>query len=228
MLFDLKGKLVIPEFVEPDMRLAPLAMLRSFENVGPFRFEDIEGVISYLTQIAENKKMGDWILGCHFDPYLQGGPEYLIKTMLDLVSSRHPVFIYNASLHIAYCNSLALDIAGITKETVDRPGSEITRDEKGEANGVLKAGPVIAMVARHNPGARQDKIAEACLDVLRESNKVGTTVLCDQGTGLFQGMKELDLYEKIRINNRMSARLRFSLGHAMASRWEKLMLSGAG
>ena len=126
-----------------------------------------------------------------------------------------PVFIYNASLHIAYCNSLALDIAGITKETVDRPGSEITRDEKGEANGVLKAGPVIAMVARQN------KIAEACLDVLRESNKVGTTALCDQGTGLFQGMKELDLYEKIRINNRMSARLRFSLGHAMASQWDE-------
>lgn len=93
---------------------------------------------------------------------------------------------------------------------------------------MLKAGPVIAMVARQNPGARQDKIAEACLGVLRESNKVGTTALRDQGTGLFQGMKELDLYEKIRINNRMSARLRFSLGHAMASRWEKLMLSGAG
>lgn len=137
MLFDLKGKLVIPEFVEPDMRLAPLAMLRSFENVGPFRFEDIEGVISYLTQIAENKKMGDWILGCHFDPYLQGGPEYLIKTMLDLVSSRHPVFIYNASLHIAYCNSLALDIGALQKKRLTglvRKSREMKKERQTECS----------------------------------------------------------------------------------------------
>ena len=220
-MIDLGGKIVMPGFVEPHMHLAPLAMLRDFENVGPFRFEAIEEVIIHLSEISKEKKKGDWILGCQFDPSLQEGPEYLTREMLDRVSLDHPVFVYNASLHIAYCNSLALEIAGIDRHTLSPPGSELMKDRIGEPTGVLKAGPAIAMVARYNPGVKQDNIAESCLSVLSKANEVGITTLCDQGTGLFQGTKELDLYENMRASNRMNARLRFSVGHALSKRWDE-------
>ncbi len=223
-MIDLNGKFVMPGFVEPHMHLAPLAMLRAFENVGPFRFDTIEEVINHLSAIANETEAGDWILGCQFDPSLQDGPDYLTCDMLDRVSLDHAVFVYNASLHIAYCNTLALRISGINRDTPSPAGSEIMKDRYGEANGVLKAGPAIAMVARHNPGIKGENIAESCLSVLSKANEVGITTLCDQGTGLFQGVKELDLYESMRTSNRMNARLRYSVGHALAHRWDEVGL----
>ena len=46
-------------------------------------------------------------------------------------------------------------------------------------------------------------------------------MLCDQGTGLFQGVKELDLYAGLRDTNRMSVRFRYSLSQAIADKWDE-------
>ncbi len=218
---DFGGRFVLPGFVEPHMHLPPLAMLDAFENVGPFRFPTIEAAIAHLGGVAEDTSEGDWVLGRQFDPSLQEGPDALTREMLDRVSTAHPVFVYNASLHLAYCNSKALEVAGITAETPSPPGSEIVRGEDGRPNGVLKAGPAMALVARHNPGMHGRNLAEGCLEVFRRANRAGITTLCDQGTGLFQGPKELDLYRALRDSQRMTARFRYCLGQTAAASWDK-------
>ena len=217
---DLQGKTVVPGFVEPHMHLPPLAMLHRFSNVGPNRFATSDAALAQLRADAAELEPGDWVVGRQFDPSLQEGPDYLTKDMLDTVSTEHPVFVYNASLHLAYCNSLALDIAGIDATTQDPQGAELGRDENGEPNGVLKAGPAMAMVARHNPRLREQNLAEACLGVLSSANQVGITTLCDQGTGAFQGVGELDLYASLRDSGQMTARFRYSVSQAAASKWD--------
>ena len=218
---DMKGKVVLPGFVEPHMHLAPLAMLHSFENVGPFRYATISGAIERLAQLAETTKPGDWIVGRQFDPSLQDGPDALTCDMLDQASTTHPIFVYNASLPIAYANSLALEIAGIDADTVVPAGSELGRDEFGEPNGVLKGGPAMAMVGSRNPVLRSQNLAEACIGVFESANAVGITTLCDQGTGLFQGVRELDLYRGLRESERMTARFRYCVSQALADRWDE-------
>ena len=220
-VFDFQGRTVLPGFIEPHMHLPPLALLDSFENIGPFRFPSIDQALSHLKETAREVPVGEWVLGRQFDPSLQDGPDFLTRVMLDRVTTEHPVLVYNASLHLAYCNSRALEVAGITAETVSPPASEIVKGEDGEPNGVLKAGPAMAMVARHNPGMRNQNLAESCLEVFKRANRVGITTLCDQGTGLFQGPRELDLYQALRKSNRMTARFRFSLGHTLAAEWDK-------
>ena len=218
---DFNGQFVMPGFVEPHMHLPPLALLDTFENIGPFRFETIAEAIGHLKTVASATPDGQWVLGRQFDPSLQEGPDALTRAMLDEASTKHPVFVYNASLHLAYCNSMALEIAGITAETDVPAGSEIVKDADGEPNGVLKAGPAMALVARHNPQLHHQNIAEACLEVFRRANRVGITTLCDQGTGLFQGARELDLYRALRESNRMTARFRYCLGNAIAKQWDQ-------
>ena len=218
---DFNGQFVMPGFVEPHMHLPPLALLDSFENVGPFRFETITEAIDHLKAVADATPESQWVVGRQFDPSLQEGPDALTRAMLDEASTKHPVFVYNASLHLAYCNSKALEIAGITAQTEVPAGSEIVKDADGEPNGVLKAGPAMALVARHNPLLRSQNMAEACLEVFRRANRVGITTLCDQGTGLFQGARELDLYRALRESNRMTARFRYSLGNAIAKQWDE-------
>jgi predicted amidohydrolase YtcJ len=214
------NKTLLPGFIDPHMHLAPLAMLHSFENVGPFRFPKTADALAHLKKVGQSLPAGDWLVGRQFDPSLQHGPDYLTRDLLDEVSVEHPIFIYNASLHLAYCNSRALEISGVGVDTPDPAGAEIGRDEHGEPNGVLKAGPAMALVARYNPHTQQTNLAEACLNVFAHANSLGITGLCDQGTGLFQGVKELDLYQSLRDSNRMTVRFRYSLGQAIAERWD--------
>lgn len=221
-VFDCGQRVVLPGFVDPHMHLAPLAMLQNFENVGPFRFPAIDEALAHLKEIAERTPAGEWIVGRQFDPSLQEGPDYLTIDMLDRVSEQHAIFIYNASLHLAYCNSVALEIAGIDADTPDPEGAEIGRFGNGVPNGVLKAGPAMALVARHNPYNQAQSVAQACLDVMADANQLGLTMICDQGTGLFQGARELDLYASLRASNSMTARFRYSLGHAQAHKWDEL------
>ena len=218
---DLQGKTVLPGFVEPHMHLPPLAMLHQFSNVGPNRFTTTDAALEQLREDAAAAEPGEWVVGRQFDPSLQQGPDYLTKDLLDTVSTEHPVFVYNASLHLAYCNSLALDLAGIDANTLDPQGAELGRDASGEPNGVLKAGPAMAMVARHNSKLRQQNLADACLGVFNSANRVGITTLCDQGTGTFQGVGELDLYQSLKDSGQMTARFRYCVSQAAAAKWDE-------
>lgn len=221
----LDGKVVVPGFVEPHMHLPPLAMMHDFSNIGPNRFETTDAALAQLAQDAKATPAGEWVVGRQFDPSLQTGPDYLTAAMLDQVSMDHPVFVYNTSLHLGYCNSVALNIAGIDASTPDPQGAEIGRDSQGNPNGVLKAGPAMALVVRHNSKLKHGNIAEGCLSVLGQANAVGITTLCDQGTGMFQGVKELDVYQSMRDSGRMTARFRYSVSQAMADRWDEVQLT---
>jgi predicted amidohydrolase YtcJ len=221
----LDGKVVVPGFVEPHMHLPPLAMMHDFYNIGPNRFETTDAALAQLAKDAQATPVGEWVVGRQFDPSLQTGPDYLTAAMLDQVSTDHPVFVYNTSLHLGYCNSVALNIAGIDASTPDPQGAEIGRDSQGNPNGVLKAGPAMALVVRHNSKLKHGNIAEGCLSVLGQANAVGITTLCDQGTGMFQGVKELDVYQSMRDSGRMTARFRYSVSQAMADRWDEAQLT---
>ena len=218
---DLKDKVVVPGFVEPHMHLPPLAMMHAFSNIGPNRFDTAAQALAQLAKDAAAMPAGEWVVGRQFDPSLQSGPDYLTADMLDEVSTDHPVFVYNTSLHLGYCNSVALALAGIDADTPDPQGAEIGRDADGNPNGVLKAGPAMALVVRHNTKLKHGNIAEGCLSALGQANAVGITTLCDQGTGMFQGIKELDVYQSMRDSGRMTARFRYSVGQAMADRWDE-------
>ncbi len=222
---DLKGKVVVPGFVEPHMHLPPLAMLHSFSNIGPNKFDTAAQALQQLGKDAANAPKGEWVVGRQFDPSLQQGPDYLTRQMLDEVSTDHPVFVYNASLHLGYCNSVAIALAGLDENTPDPQGAEIGRDEHGKPNGVLKAGPAMALVVRHNLKLKNQNLAEACLSVFNAANEVGITTLCDQGTGMFQGPKELDLYKSLHDSGRMSARFRYCVAQAAAKRWDEIGLT---
>ena len=224
LTLDLKGKVVVPGFVEPHMHLPPLAMMHEFSNLGPNRFETTEAALGQLAKDAAATPKGEWVVGRQFDPSLQQGPDYLTRDLLDDVSTEHPVFVYNASLHLGYCNTVALELAGIDASTPDPQNAEIGRDAAGNPNGVLKAGPAMALVVRHNTKLKNGNIAEGCLSVLGQANAVGITLLADQGTGMFQGVKELDVYQSMRDSGRMTARFRYSVGQAMADRWDAIGL----
>lgn len=56
---------------------------------------------------------------------------------LDKISTEHPIVVRRACGHVATCNSLALERAGITTDTPVPDGGEIRRDKNGELSGIF-------------------------------------------------------------------------------------------
>ena len=220
-IIDCRGRVVLPGFIEPHMHFFPIAVIGRYEDIGPFRYATVDAALERLKTLAEAVQGDEWIMARQFDPSLQEGADTLTREMLDKVSITNPIFVYNASGHFGYCNSRALQIAGITNDTPDDPSSPYGRDAKGEPNGVLKGGRAIGSVIRHNSAQATFDLAEGCLDVASKANSVGITTFCDQGTGLVQGLRELDIYEALAQSGSMTTRLRYSVSYALKDEFDE-------
>ena len=135
---DLKGRRVIPGFVDAHMHPVMLADFRRKITAMPPEINSIEDLVEAVRKRREQQKAGEWIEGWGYDE--QGLLEKRSPTRYDLDRgcSDSPVSIMRTCAHIRCVNSMALKLAGIDRNTPDPPGGEIERDENGEPTGVLK------------------------------------------------------------------------------------------
>jgi predicted amidohydrolase YtcJ len=82
---------------------------------------------------------GRWITGGDWDHERWPGSPLPRREWIDSVSADRPVFVSRLDGHMGVANSLALRLAGITRDTPDPAGGLIVRDPAtGEPTGVLK------------------------------------------------------------------------------------------
>lgn len=222
-IVDCAGRTILPGFIEPHMHFFPIAILGRFADVGAMQCEDAEDVIARIGELARQAKPGEWIVARQFDPSLQPGADRINARALDRLAPDNPVFIFNASLHIGYCNSAALKIAGITAATPNPAGAAYGREPDDTPNGVLQGQATMFAVLGHNLAAMAvTDVPAACKRVCEKANRVGITTFCDQASGGFQGPGEIEAFRKFAASGHMTARLRYSLIQAGASRWDEL------
>lgn len=177
---DLKGKRVIPGFVDAHMHPVMLADFRKQITVMPPRINSIEDLIKAIRKRRETQQAGQWIEGWGYDE--QGLLEKRSPTRYDLDKgcSDSPVSIMRTCAHISCVNSAALKLAGIDRNTPDPPGGEIERDENGEPTGILKEN-ARNLLADLLPVETKEKKTENLLELGKHLNSQGITTICDMG-----------------------------------------------
>lgn len=221
-IIDCGGRTVLPGFIEPHMHFFSIAILGRYPDVGPTACADADAVIDRIGALSAAAPAGDWIVARQFDPSLQPGADRITRHTLDQVAPDRPVFLFNASLHIGYCNSRALEIAGVTAQTPDPPGAAYGRDLDGRPNGVLQGQAPMFSVLGHNLTAMAlDDVPEASRRVCEKANRVGVTTFCDQASGGFQGRREMAAFHAFAASGHMTARLRYSLIQAGHATWDE-------
>ena len=211
VVLDRDGATILPGFIEPHAHVLPTALLRTWEDVGPLRFDTVDAAIEHLRSVVGSVEPGGWLMGRQFDPSLQAGPDQLTSDLLDRVSTEVPVVVTNASLHFAYANSAALAAAGVDRDTPDLPHSPYGRRPDGTPNGVLVGQPAMLSVTAHNPALASLDLAAQGREVALRAASVGVTTICDQGTGAVAGAAEVDLYRAMADDDGLATRLRYSL-----------------
>lgn len=183
-IIDLQGKTVLPGFVEPHTHVVAGSVVDSImEYVGMARFRTVNEVLEHLEKMAKDKATGEWVVVRNFDPSVQEGLDALTFKELDAISTKHPIFVFNASGHLAYANSKAFEVAGIPNDIKNPPGAEFVRDEDGKLNGIMKNNVAFLQILNKYPALAQVNPTEALIGLLDKWRQYGLTTVSELSLG---------------------------------------------
>lgn len=221
-IVDLAGRTMLPGFIEPHMHFALMAGLGHWPDIGPFKYASTSAALDALKDIARNTPANEWVVARQFDPSLQAGPPMLTTRDLDKIDATRPVFVLNASGHLAYGNSRLLEFAGVTRDTPDPPGGEYFRYPDGSPNGAMSQVAYLPIMMQNETlmHVLGEGFVAAGLRVGDEAAALGITTLCDQATGGITGMGDLAFYREMFDSGRMRTRIRASLFSGRESEWD--------
>ncbi|MEP1447893.1 MAG: amidohydrolase [Paraglaciecola sp.] len=86
---------------------------------------------------AKSQQQSPWIIGRGWNQVLWPSKAFPNANLLDEYVKNKPVMLSRVDGHASWVNSKALEIAGITKDTLDPPGGKIMRDDRGNPTGIL-------------------------------------------------------------------------------------------
>jgi predicted amidohydrolase YtcJ len=180
-VIDLGGRFAMPGFIDAHVHF--LAGSFQLLEVNLKHTRDEAEFTRMIGEKAKSLPRGRWMQGGNWDEEAWPDANLPTRWMIDAVTPENPVFLSRYDGHAALANSVALKLAGITKDTSDPEGGEIVRDPKtGEPTGVLKDAAQ-DLVTRVIPNPSDDEVIEALRAGLKDAARLGVTTVDDMALG---------------------------------------------
>jgi hypothetical protein len=215
-VIDLQGKRVTPGFNDSHVHFLDggmgLASVQLRYARTPEEFRD------RIRDFAAKLPKGRWVLNGNWDHENWAPPALPTRRLIDAVTPDNPVFINRLDGHMCLANSLALKLAGVTRETPDPPGGTIVRDANGEPTGVLKDA-AMNYVTKVIPNPSEEVMAEAIRAALAYAAENGVTSVQDMSAS----PDVFGVYQKLLGNGELTARV---YGVQPLSDWGRLARVG--
>jgi predicted amidohydrolase YtcJ len=215
-VIDLQGKRVTPGFNDSHVHFLDggmgLASVQLRDARTPEEFRD------RIRDFAAKLPKGRWVLNGNWDHENWTPPALPTRRLIDAVTPDNPVFINRLDGHMCLANSLALKLAGVTRETPDPPGGTIVRDADGEPTGVLKDA-AMNYVYKVIPSPSEEVMAEAIRAALVYAAENGVTSVQDMSAS----PEVFGVYQKLLANNELTVRV---YGFQPLSEWGRLARAG--
>ncbi len=198
-VIDVRGKAVLPGFVEPHTHPIASAVLYNWIDVSGFTHKSAKRALRHLKRQIKDIPKGQWVLAFGWDMLKLDGGFALTKDYIDdNISDDHPVWIMTQAMHTHYFNTLALEKANINADTPDPiGGGYYAKDADGELTGMTtESATVVPMVATLAPLTDQDALY-AIEKMSRRYNSTGITTIGATGIiGLMPGVNPIEVYSK--------------------------------
>jgi predicted amidohydrolase YtcJ len=196
-ILDLPGRLVVPGLVDGHAHFCSfgqtlnLANLKNLSSLAQCR-EKIRTAVS-------NYPPGEWIVGRGWDDRQWKENRQPTRSDLDDLTPDNPLMLFRADGHTVWVNSLALEKAGITKDSPDPPGGKIERDPTaGEPTGILRE--AIGVLRKFMPRSSREDLKTAALAAQQEALKSGLTgIHSSEMFPQFEALAELEKEGKLKI-----------------------------
>lgn len=202
---DLDGRTLIPGINDSHMHTIALGASKppySLDLTYP-AVTSIADCVASVKEAVAGAQADEWIVGRGWDE--SGFSEGRAPTAADLdaVSPNNPVLMNDLTGHAIWVNSKALQLAGISNETLSPAGGLIVRDENEVATGVLLEGAAF-MVQDIVPQLPPAKLFTALRDVMQALLARGVTSATDAllpptAIALYNTILSFEQIDKLRM-----------------------------
>ncbi|HEY3785944.1 MAG TPA: amidohydrolase [Steroidobacteraceae bacterium] len=197
---DLHGLTVFPGLTDSHAHLLDIGLRElSFNLEGTRSLAELK---RRLRDHARDIKGGAWITGGGWIESRWTPPAFPTRSDLDQVVNDHPVVLERADGHALVANSIALERAGIDRNTPDPPGGRILKDDGGEPNGML-IDNAMERVTRLVPAPTDGEISRALQAGAERSVRLGWTQLQIAGNSFHEVDLICQLYARRLIQLRL-------------------------
>ena len=201
-IVDLHGQTVLPGFNDTHVHLTAGKDLENEVDLTHIRsIKDIQAAIAARVKVS---KPGEPIVGT------RGWWEYQLaegrlptRADLDAVAPNNPVAIPGP--HYVIANSLALKLAGVTRDTPDPQGGQIYKDANGEPTGLLMDN-ASRVVRKFMPQPTEARKIAGMKRVLALVNSHGLTSAGDPSGSV----EDAAMYRRLRDKGMLTVRLDFA------------------
>jgi predicted amidohydrolase YtcJ len=198
--FDLNGSFVLPGFIDSHTHFLEGGF--ALQSIQLREAKSREEFIETVRERADNIASGEWILNGDWDQQQFDPPDMPRKDWIDSVTPQNPVFVNRLDGHMALANSLALEIAGVTKDTISPPGGEILKDpETDEPTGILKD-EAMKLVFDKIPEPTLEEKKKAAREALKLASQMGVCSVHEMAYST-----NFDVYHELHKDEALSARL---------------------
>lgn len=195
---DVTGAHLYPGFTEGHGHLTGFGT--ALEQVDLVGADSYAEVIRRAADAARELPEGSWVLGRGWDQNLWDVPEFPHHAALSAAVPRHPVLLRRVDGHAALANALALELAGVSRDTEDPAGGRLLRDGRGVPTGVL-VDTAMDLLSRHVPPPSSADVERRILRGGEALARLGFTSIHDAGAGreVLAVLRRLQMEERLPL-----------------------------
>ncbi len=127
---------IFPGFI--DSHIHAISYGKYMEYVDLRNVHSIKEMVEKVAEKVKNTPHGEWVYGIAWNQEKFLEERYPTKDDLDVIGSSIPIVLKRVCTHILVVNSVVLEQARITKDTLNPDGGVIDRDENGNPTGILR------------------------------------------------------------------------------------------
>ena len=176
---DYRNKFVTPGLIDSHNHFTLTSLKLKYQ----VNFASVRSFSQFLDMLENNrdKVVHGWFQGYAINEYDMEERQLPDRRVMDTIFPDTPVFITQMTEHYGICNSRALDLAGVSKDTESPPNGKIGRYENGEPNGILYEANAMDLVKKIIPEYDINDYMEAIKFGAEKYKETGISTVKDMG-----------------------------------------------
>lgn len=149
-----------------------------------------------------------WVITQGWRDYRWDPPMPPTKRSLDEAFPDRPCAMYSGDGHTMWLNSRALELVGITRDSVPPQGGAYDKDQDGELTGIVREAAAMQLLPRMLEWISPERIERVYADQMARMAQQGITSICDMSLMPLPGLDFIreDIYEVLESRDQLTLR----------------------
>lgn len=149
-----------------------------------------------------------WVITQGWRDYRWDPPVPPTKRSLDEAFPDRPCAMYSGDGHTMWLNSRALELVGITRDSVPPQGGAYDKDQDGELTGIVREAAAMQLLPRMLEWISPERIEHVYADQMARMAQQGITSICDMSLMPLPGLDFIreDIYEALESRDQLALR----------------------